>query len=81
MGSTWVYIILAQKQTLRACYTHLDEAVLTNTHNLCLEQKSGNIINHHLTLILLNKLNLPHPFLTVNQSDNSMLFDHIPDVS
>ena len=27
-----------------------------------------------LTLILLNKLCLPHPFLTVNQSDNSMLF-------
>ena len=27
-----------------------------------------------LTLILLNKLSLPHPFLTVSQSDNSMLF-------
>ena len=27
-----------------------------------------------LTLILLNKLCLPHPFLTINQSDNSMLF-------
>ena len=30
-----------------------------------------------LTLILLNKLSLPHPFLTVNQSDNSVLFVHI----
>ena len=27
-----------------------------------------------LTLVLLNKLSLPHPFLTVNQSDNLMLF-------
>ena len=27
-----------------------------------------------LTLVLLNKLSLPHPFLTVNQSDNWMLF-------
>ena len=27
-----------------------------------------------LTLVLLNKLSLPHPFLTVNQSDNSMLY-------
>ena len=30
-----------------------------------------------LTLVLLNKLSLPHPFLTVNQSDNSILFVHI----
>ena len=30
-----------------------------------------------LTRILLNKLSLPHPFLIVNQSDNSLLFGHI----
>ena len=30
-----------------------------------------------LALILLNKLSLPQAFLTVNQSDNSMLFVHI----
>ena len=30
-----------------------------------------------LTLILLNKLCLPHSFLIVNQSDNSMLFVHM----
>ena len=33
-----------------------------------------SIVN--LTLILLNKLCLPHPFLTVNQSDNSMLLSN-----
>ena len=32
------------------------------------------IQNYGLILILLNKLSLPHLFLTVNQSDNSMLF-------
>ena len=31
-------------------------------------------LESQLTLVLLNKLSLPHPFLTVNQSDNSMLF-------
>ena len=30
--------------------------------------------SHLLTLILMNKLSLPLPFLTVNQSGNSMLF-------
>ena len=30
----------------------------------------------YIILILLNRLSLPHPFLTVNQSDSSMLFVH-----
>ena len=46
------------------------------TYEACMKPRLDSYISI-LTLILLIKLSLPHPFLTVNQSDNPMLFVHV----
>ena len=51
------------------CY--IMNVIHTSIQSLNIKTRDRHIC---LTLILLNKLCLPHPFLTVSQSDNWMLF-------